>query len=533
MKPAALADAVSRVKWQQMVPSFSNFEFVEKEFGFDLTKKRTLRDAMVLRRLFSEARRHEAKTVVIEDIAAQGVLRSENLEIKRLFPDYRMTGLRRITFWRRAVKTHAQLAYLKSTHLAGYLIAKKDCVPSKRFERWHVFESVFRKYSHVNNCIPNQPTYPVKMGKRRYAIKGVLYGQQNQLNKACAQVALRSLCSLHVPLNKLTYARINNYARRAQPNLIPHRGLWAKGIQSVLRGFKLEFTPIDYTRFNNKVRKDVPYQKIIYAGVESGSGALLGFQMAPPRTSSYHIIAFFGHTFNQDTWVPKAAEAYFPLGEETKYIPSEQWVSSYVGHDDNFGSNFCVPRLYVNPKNVQYVLALLPRGVKYDALTATAIATDYFYSIKRKRKLDRRGNIWVRRLIVWAKQQEVVFRAIAATKSEYLSHLTKITDWHGNREDKIILDVFRTSLPSHLWLIEISLPELFPINRRKLGEIVLDATKKPESDRDYEAFLLARFPGQYFFIQSVSNNNVPKFLPFPSQFISHTSLFLKKDIAHE
>ena len=259
--------------------------------------------------------------------------------------------------------------------------------------------------------------------------------------------------------------------------------------------------------------------------------SLSNHRVSLPQSSDHHIVAFFGHTFNQDTWVPRAAAAYFKVGKETKYIPSERWVSSFIGHDDNFGSNFCVPRLYVAPENAQYAVALLPRGVKYDALKAEAIASDYFYSLQKDPTLKDSDNEWVQRLVAWAKEQEVVLRAVAVTKAEYLDHLERMRDWRKKREATFIRDVFRSSLPSHIWIVEISLPELFPINRRKLGEIVLDATRRPKPIRDYKTFLFARFPGHYFFIERLSRDESPKFLSLPSDIELHTPLFLKSGCA--
>jgi hypothetical protein len=104
-------------------------------------------------------------------------------------------------------------------------------------------------------------------------------------------------------------------------------------------------------------------------------------------------------------------------------------------------------------------------------------------------------------------------------------------DWRWNRESRPFLDAFRTYLSSHLWVVEISLPELFPINRRKLGEIVLDATFPPKANRDYKTFQFARFPGSYFFIKRVRKDGAPEFLSLPSSIKSHTPLLLKSGCA--
>jgi len=531
MRAASLADGVGPIRFQRFSPPFSNFDFVDEQFG---SGREGHREVMAVRRLFSEARKYKAKTLIIETIKPQGVLGSENREIRQLFPDFVMGKVQRLSFWDRRVRNERDVSKLKSKHLIGYIILKKDTVPSKGVDRWHVFESVFIKYDHVNNCVPNRPSYPLRVGRKEFRINGVVYGQQNELNKACAQVALRSLCSLHVSLERLSYERINRLARGRSKSFDPSKGLTTRGIRKVLKGFGLGYSDIDYAAEDHSVRRDFPYQKIAYAGVESGGGSLLGFRMYSRRkktkSSDHHLVAFFGHTFNQDTWVVNAASAYFRVGKKTKYIPSETWLSSFIGHDDNFGSNFCVPRLYIRPKAVQYALGILPKGVNYDGLRAETIASDYLYSLLDDPKLPSVPNKWMERLRTWAVDQEVVLRTVAVTKQEYVNHLASVRGWNKSREkeDRNIIEIFSFIPKNHLWVVEVSLPELFPINRRKLGEIVLDATAMPKSERDYAAFLFARFPGSYFFIEKFDTRGRPTFLRLPSRIESHTGLLLKE-----
>src|SRR4030095_458647 len=178
MEPAALAGSDQSPRVTDVRRPFSNFEFVEKEFGFDHSSD-GIAASVVIRRHFSEARRHGAKTLLVEEIKPEGVLAAENRHIRRYFPDDHIGGLRRLSFWTRYFQNAASIAELDSHHLVGYLIAKEDIVPSKGVAQWHIFESVFRKYAHINNCVPNQPAYRVKVANKVFEICGVLYGQQN------------------------------------------------------------------------------------------------------------------------------------------------------------------------------------------------------------------------------------------------------------------------------------------------------------------------------------------------------------------
>ena len=48
-----------------------------------------------------------------------------------------------------------------------------------------------------------------------------------------------------------------------------------------------------------------------------------------------------------------------------------------------------------------------------------------------------------------------------------------------------------------LWMIELSLPELFSANLRKVGEVLVRAELLPATDRDLTSFVLARLPGYF------------------------------------
>ena len=134
----------------------------------------------------------------------------------------------------------------------------------------------------------------------------------------------------------------------------------------------------------------------------------------------------------------------------------------------------------------------------------------------------------VKRFYASSDEQEVILRAISISKREYIEHLTSMRDWHNRRFPTSIRQLSEF-LSAQIWMIEISLPELFPINKRKLGEIVLDATKKPKHFRDYETFPFARFPCHFFFL-SGKEKGEPKFFHFPSRIESHTELYIKSEV---
>lgn len=496
-------------------PPFSNFDFIERNYG----------SVSSIHRLFSQARGYACRTLVVESIPPVGVLKEDDDELHALFSDFVTGGVQRLTFWHRAFHNLADLLSLTSKDLIGYAILKCDVVSSRKRESWYVFESVMRKYPHVHNCVPGEARFHLRVADKKLSVPGVLYCQQNGLNKACAQVALRSLLMTREPRSELSYRRINDLAVDGDNKADPGEGLTVPQMRAVLRGLDISFFDIDYSRMSIDDRHRLAYQKVVYSGVESGAGALLGFRFSGPGASGEerHIVPFFGHTFNQDTWVPNAEVAYFHVGEKTRYLPSETWTSSFIGHDDNFGSNFCVPRLYVTPSQAEYVLELLPENVLYSGVVAEAIAVDYLYSIVPE--IERVNLPWLDRLLAAIGTQQVVLRAVNLEREQYFKHWRALRDWEGNTEKNGLCEVVNRFLPKQLWMIEISVPELFPANLRKVGEIVLSAMSQPTSKRNFAQFVHARIPGRLLFLKAVAPDGRPSFVAVESQLQSHTPLY--------
>lgn len=500
--------------------SFSSFAFVDTRYG---------KENSATRRLFSIARSHGALTFMIEAIEPAGIISDENDEIKRYATDYEMMGLERISFWRSTLATLGANTY-PDKDCVGYAILKHDVVPSKRYDKWHVFEAVFEKYPDEHNCVPNPMKYSVVLGSGNISLEGLLYAQQNTLNKACAQVALRSLIS-RITRRDISYREINDLARQvSSQNFDPSNGLSIEQIQAVLKGFKIDFRDIDYISSGNEYRTRNPYQKHIYGGVESGAGALLGFHFTGPaieimqfvegRRAPRHIIPFYGHTFNRDTWMPEADIAYFRVGERFGYIPSENWTSSFLGHDDNFGPCFCVPRLYISSDTVDYVAELLRPGIKFGGTQAEVLALSFLYSVLNwLNQTSFPQNAWLERLVYNAQRdvQSIILRAVAIERDTYIRHLSTEKDWDQNSEDKSAIDILRDSLPNALWVVEVSIPQLFPANERKLGDIVLNGqVALSDGQGNRSPFLFVRLPGCYFSVLSG-----PDFVTAPSKLISH------------
>ena len=77
-------------------------------------------------------------------------------------------------------------------------------------------------------------------------------------------------------------------------------------------------------------------------------------------------------------------------------------------------------------------------------------------------------------------------------------------------------------------MVELSIPELFSANKRKLGEVIILADRATGPSRDFGNFLLARLPGAFVFCTGGDVAN-PEFSFAPSGLNGHVSVFGSED----
>ena len=510
---------------------FSNFDFVEEHFAASFT----------IRKIFSLARSRGAQTLIAEDQVPTGVVEDENRELSELFSDYTPGRLVQITFWSGPFIALDCVADLKSSDCVGYALLKQDIVPSRSLDQWHVFEAVVACYPHHHSYFKACREYHFTAGGRAFSLFGCLFAQQNGLNKACAQVALRSLSTSYLRRD-VSYREINDFASNGDPAFKPASGLTNDEIRWVLTGLLIPYNAWDYTAWEEKpgmenIRSEMPYQKMVYSGVESGCGALIAFRTKGPNANPKegHVVTAFGHTFNEDSWAPYGDGAYFKIGEEIKYLPSRAWTSNFIIHDDNFGANLCLPQSFLNTGDVHFVIELLRDGWPCSGVVVEITAANYFYSILPTLDVDGVNPIsvnpigikWLRRLQEYVSDQQLILRHVPVTREEYLQRLEEDTDWQSQREDaKVLSDLQQADFPSRMWMVEVSVPEVFSTNKRKIGEILLDGERAYFTDEaDGSGFVVARFPGCYVFFDTLNDDGIPLFRTVPSGFGSHLPLF--------
>ena len=524
---------------------FSNFDLVEDRFG----------GIQPLRRILSQVRIHMARTTVVETLDDPADLVEENEDIKSLCPGYSADQSRafRLSFFESHIGA-SDLASVSGEAFLGYAIVKYDRIPPTPDvypdgdESWRVYESVIRTSRHDNNFVRGAPSWECNVGGRIFKVTGYIYAQQNAITNSCAHVALRTAATRFLG-SDLSYRQINRWVAdfriaRGDPQTPPGKGLDSQEICHVLERAGARTFVGNYCGSNPV---PVPYQSYLYGAVESGYPAILFFDLGTSSAGA-HTVPVFGHTFNEDTWVPDANVMYFPLRKITRAVSSGTWVSMFIAHDDNAGSNYCIPQHYLESHRlccvaeppvsckqqaggVAYAIGTLPGDVLVNPIEAEAIGSDYILAVLRHLPKDRRRNQkrWLKRLDDFNKNELLVLRTILVRGGDYAAHLGLIRGWDRNKKlpgwlpstikDTVQDDVF--------WMVELSVPELFSANRRKVGEVLIRAGKAAGVGRDFANFFCTRVPGYFAFLRevvTVGGKREPKFFFVPVPLDDHVEL---------
>jgi hypothetical protein len=522
MQPFARQATSQSIKIVQTERPFSNFDFVEEQFGTLDT----------LPRVTSQARCQGCRTMVVEELRLTTDLKEENEDIAKASGQPFSSRAFRLAFFSQKFSTVTGVCAMTDEDFIGYAIVKKD----DRANGVYVYESVIRKSRYGNNFIRGEQLWRCKVNGRTFRVRGYVYAQQNGLSTVCAHASLRTATSRFRP-GGMSYREMNKLL-----GLNPAKakdGLDTDQFKGILTAVGANCFVGDFTLRN----PPAPFQKFIYGSIESGFPAIIFFGTAD-SPDSYHAIAVFGHTFNEDAWAPRADRSYFKIGADTKYIPSESWLSMFVGHDDNFGSNLCIPRHYLETKrhpnsrlskprrnskpdvqSVAYIISTVPQNVLLSPIRAEAIGADYLFTILPQLP-DRDKNRWADRLMTFADNNQLVLRTLLVTPAEYADHLTSVRGWNYEKAIKRRLIAGIRALPKQLtlWMIELSAPELFSANKRKLGEVLLRADRVVGPERDMKSFVFARLPG-FFALYDKGGPKKPKYQFVPSGASGHVELY--------
>jgi hypothetical protein len=463
---------------------FSNFLFVDQNYAAHA----------VVRRIFSLARKRGFQSVLIEELSAYdcATIADEDAALAKRQPDFTGSLVHRLSFLRSLPNQAAALS-----DFIGGAILKSDSFSGLPQPRRHVYEAVMPppRGASENNFIHCARRYEFRTSAGEFSVDGVLYAQQNDLTFVCAHVALRTALASVLPDGDVAYGQINQLAGVDHETVQVGnggRGLDPAQMEAVLNALNIAYEKIIHEP-HQQLNLPTDYQRHLYGCIESGAPALLGFEFddpaALPGEAGRHIIPVFGHTFNEDAWVPEAQRSYFASG--LSYYPSESWLSAFVAHDDNFGPYYCLPRNFLRKENFRIILALKRFPTLFSSLEAETLAFGYAQILSKI--FDKTGHDWFDRFSIFARLGSLVIRAQCLTRDDYLAHLGALEDWQGRRLEDWLRTYFRNSLPDYFWMAELSAPELFTATRHKFGELLIAADRQPATD--LSLLLAARLPG--------------------------------------
>lgn len=529
MKPWARECRSVSVEVEPIERPFSNFTYIDDHFP----------DIWPLRRIFSQVRAQGGKTMVVERLRPRDAkdLSEENEDIGQRFQSPVSSRVWRLSFFRKSFPTKADLHGVSDEDFIGYAIVKSDSVANEGTTS-RIYESLIVPSPRENSFVRGAQDRICRVADRDLPTAGYLYAQQNGWTNACAHVACRTAAARFRADRDMTYREMNELPGVGidHTTRTADRGLNCRQMVRILEAAGARCVVADYRRAHPGFTPP-PYQKYVYGSIESGYPVIIFFRT---EGGPYHAIPVFGHTFNQDMWVPTAAWSYFRVGAGTAYVPSEQWLSSFLAHDDNWGSNYCIPRHFLHTRRhcdklpdgpkpcelqsecVAYVIATLPKNVEVNPIDAEVIGADYILRIRQEPEVL--STTWGKRLELYARQNLLVFRPILIRTSEYLEHLSAVADWSGGRIQPRLIELFRGYPEMPIWMVELSVPEVFSGNRRKLGELLMFADRPAGEERDFGNYLVTRVPGYFAFCTGGDANN-PEFSFVPSGVEDHVSVF--------
>ena len=185
-------------------------------------------------------------------------------------------------------------------------------------------------------------------------------------------------------------------------------------------------------------------------------------------------MAVVGHTFDPSLWNSKASAAYFQPGD-LGYTSSFAWVDKLVVQDDNFGpyqtvlksdlleSVFavvypCHPQLLTN--SPLFLSETLVANCLNKQLVENGVSVNLFFHLKENGYFH--DNYWLSRLADAMVHRAQVLRQTTISKSVFYKQLSEV--------GFTVEDTYAVAHNEEIVIVEISIPELYQWNHRRLGE---------------------------------------------------------------
>ncbi|QHO77781.1 hypothetical protein ACH79_39445 [Bradyrhizobium sp. CCBAU 051011] len=442
--------------------------------------------AAPLNRICTLARKMGVAAVLIEDALERDEVRREIDALRKKLS----TG---------GVVTAASISFLRALPSAGQMEGPPDHMvgqvvvltyPSASGPKSYVFDAIMRVPARwqdgheiplVNRCVPKAQTFYRRAGGCRYAVARAYYCQENDVSRGNVQAALRIAIR---SIEGISSVDDDKLSKAAHP----------KGIVDVIvktlknRGYGYNLYEIDGVTSADEV------WTAICSFIESGNPPLL---VVSGKRNQSRIIPVLGYTLNTDEWHPDGSMSH--PKRQSGWFSSSQWIDHVVIHDTVLGPYFCMSRAWLAEQLSRAANAgMKPRLVIAPIWTPQVKVSPVYAEQLAGQYLD----IWVRRVAevnagtgrwwdyLCQNGSNVVLRTTFISSQDYQVHLQKLDDKIQSRGESVATWIspgggeplsfrsFMNSLPANFWICEISMPQLYGGNRKKLGEILIDSRKR-------------------------------------------------------
>ena len=503
----------------------SLFDFVNKYcFG----EKSGLSHNAAFHRLCSLMRKMKVKSAIVEEVSpqyseiieeCQALNARFNKKIKIMA--YRITFLQKEVFDLQEVEALSDNDFLSSTIIINFQEPNKGwksyvfysimTLPKMELSKdvlgtdKDVMLPLLNNYFHVYKSFQRE----VVISESRtvnYTITGTYFCQQNSLTSVCAHAALCMILNNMKNMIQLIHPENINKIIEVDHDSIKFGDdgkatFTDKEIRRVLKGHSLASELLDCFDAPN-----IEYNDYIYKYLESGCPVLLVFKTSFDVS---HVVPILGHTLNTDMWRPEAEVAYSPSSQLEAYRinlkkSASAWVDHFIIHDDNFGMYFCLPvdalKRVTLPKHdptfrAHYAVVIKPAEVltpPREAEDASMIVTlDILeWRLNTGNPLDT----WTKRVLNRVfNGRQVTVRTFLTSKDAYSNSLNE-KDFTGNEFSEKDKEELLRKLPKTFWLSEITLPELYTANKKKLIDFFYSCEDAPDKDKINERWIQIRFP---------------------------------------
>lgn len=334
-------------------------------------------------------------------------------------------------------------------------------------------------------------------------LTGSFFCQQNDLTHVCAHAVLRMGINSSPAFNgrKITNKFINDLLgidhssdkRVGQyPPDTRSAGLTTEQIVKVIQsmGWKEHVAEFD-------LNPSIDYETFIYPLIESGCPTILGVH----NRESGHVLSVLGHTLNTDRWTPEAKLGYgaFPI---TPYISTSAWTDHFIVSDDNFGMYVTLPvesiRNILVPKYNPNMYAALAIGMMPPDVTISGYGAEETAAAIAEKVIELTAPTPQNRWLTLLKNdggQKRVCRTLLSSKKDYLQAMQNASDDQGRKLTATEITMLQNTLPERFWVTEITVPNLYTGNKRKLGDILTSAQGTKEQFLRGAMIIFLWFPG--------------------------------------